>query len=806
MAHQPTSSHSGEELLSRARASQRLARGRRARPEDAFLVDAVTGRPSAGHPTGVVPFSTSLHTTVCKYLKQKLPRNDGEGPHESEIRRILEMQDPTTSRRFNTDGVCASDTLPGRAPIVDHLQVKISDDPDWAFLKPTVDVIRSNRCPSAAKLSTVYEITLGESTPDQINEAIAFLKAKCKETRRTFTICQLTGDVESLAIPPSAWTAISEAAPGEPVPFRTTVENESGHMFAVRLMFGHLGWEVHLRLPINKNDTGTDDTLVVTGFQLQPEIYKLVEAAGTLAGIGITADIQSFNRSVQALFGTTLKFKTPLEVQPLARLAGYNLPRYAVDAVCWTVLGSILPKGLCSKGDDRWHEPWDTLPPALKAYLSADIGQVALITWCFTIAWLIHLFPDLHAVVKLSKFTSGSDLLLWWQDMVILRKVVGLHCPSSWTRAVSRTCMVDVVTSGTGHVIDFKELIPDWPSIVAGGCRFFHTARAFLISKLHIFRGFGGKAWPVMYREQVHIVRFSRREVPAEPSPTDEVRSSRMQPNPDVGDYLHGPAFQLSRADMKKVVCPGVCARSALLEYVRVDPAEGSNLLRRLEASRGAAAAILALTKKAEAIVHDLREMLGLFGMMPPRPPGWVDPYPPPDPVPQVKQQVTLAREQASKSASRGIELVRRSFALKKAITEVEVNPPDRYDSRCSLNLELNRRDPGNPDDDDAVFSRMGVAPKQIVASGAADSAPPRTVVVRDQVSPVDTRPDRSRSSSRSSASSRHYGDCVITTAPAPKPGQKSETVTSGAYRDVSEARLPPKKITFDEYRRRNSS
>jgi len=576
------------------------------------------------------------------------------------------------------------------------------------FLKPTVDVIRSNRCPSAAKLSTVYEITLGESTPDHINEAFAFVKAKCKETRRTFTICQLTGDVESLAIPPSAWTAISEAAPGEPVPFRTTVENESGHMFAVRLMFGHLGWEVHLRLPINKNDTGTDDTLVVTGFQLQPEIYKLVEAAGTLAGIGITADIQSFNRSVRALFGATLKFQTPLEVQPLARLAGYNLPRYAVDAVCWTVLGSILPKGLCSKGDDRWHEPWDTLPPALKAYLS-------------------------------------------------------------------------VVTFGTGHVIDFKELIPDWPSIVAGGCRFFHTARAFLISKLHIFRGFGGKAWPVMYREQVHIVRFSRREVPAEPSPTDEVRSSRMQPNPDVGDYLHGPAFQLSRADMKKVVCPGVCARSALLEYVRVDPAEGSNLLRRLEASRGAAAAILALTKKAEAIVHDLREMLGLFGMMPPRPPGWVDPYPPPDPVPQVKQQVTLAREQAPKSASRGIELVRRSFALKKAITEVEVNPPDRYDSRCSLNLELNRRDPGNPDDDDAVFSRMGVAPKQIVASGAADSAPPRTVVVRDQVSPVDTRPDRSRSSSRSPASSRYYGDCVMTTAPVPKSGQKSETVTSGA-------------------------
>ena len=774
MASNQQSSHTSADLAHRARSSQDEARRRPARPEDSFLVDEVLSRPSPGQPNGVLPFSNSLHGAVCGFLKAKQARESGEGPHESEIRRVLSAQKPTESRRFQIGSVSASDTLPGRAPLVDHLYVRAMADPDWRFIDPALMVARNNRCPSLTQPPLIRELTLGQSTPAEVDEAISFLKTKCKDVRRVFFFCQLAGDVEAISIPQAQWADIKSRVPGETVHLDLAASGESGHKLPVRFMFGHVGWEIHLRLPILEGaDPDYPKRLSISPGELQPGVQKLIEAAGSLAGVNIGADISEFNEVIRAFYCTQLNFRPPVELQPLARLAGYNLTRYAVDALCWVTLGGILPKGLCSIGDGRWHQPWPSLPASLQAYLSADIGQVALIFWCLLAAWLMNLFPDLHAVVKVSRFASGADLVVWWYDMVVLRQVIHLRSPHNWLRADSRKTIIDAIASGTSHHKELKQLLPDWPSVTAGGCRYFHTARAFLVELLPVLRGFGGRAWPGLYREQLHIVRLSRRTVLAQPSPVEPVTSSSLQPNPGVGEMLRGPASQLTRSCVKAVVIPGVCTRSVLLEFIRSDPRQGQALLQRLESSRKAAEAILCLSKKVGDIIQDVREMLHLFQMMPTRPSGWVDPFPPPNCVPRIQRDTEGAREVAVNSAKRGVELVKRSLAIKRAIAEAEEDPPQRLDHRYTLGHVLNRRGPGNPEDDDAVCRRMGTSSRHPADMRLADNTSGRTVRERSAspstMSSGSIRPSCASPMSRSSSYSRTDISVIEVVDPVPQ-------------------------------------
>ncbi len=75
----------------------------------------------------------------------------------------------------------ARETLPGSAPILDHLHAWLLAAPDWSEVTPTVEKLRHQRLPSPDDLSTVREITLGESSPADISDVILWIREEISE-------------------------------------------------------------------------------------------------------------------------------------------------------------------------------------------------------------------------------------------------------------------------------------------------------------------------------------------------------------------------------------------------------------------------------------------------------------------------------------------------------------------------------------------------------------------------------------------------------------------------------------------------
>ena len=77
----------------------------------------------------------------------------------------------------------------------------------------------------------------------------------------------------------------------------------------------------------------------------------------------------------------------------------------------------------------------------------------------------------------------------------------------------------------------------------------------------------------------------------------------------------------------QKLTGGGVGTKALLMEYVRLNPRGGKELLERVERSPSAGKAVFGARTKAWCMVPPLREMLDVCGLLPARPDGWVDLY-----------------------------------------------------------------------------------------------------------------------------------------------------------------------------------
>ena len=228
---------------------------------------------------------------------------------------------------------------------------------------------------------------------------------------------------------------------------------------------------------------------------------------------------------------------------------------------------------------------------------------MAMSCWLATSGWLMRVFPDLHIVTLVSKIKSGPELMHWWNNQVVVGRLPVMDERKQWEPAHSPQQIVETLfISQPGYEI-FSALSPDWPSITAGGCRFIHTARSFLVDCLPILRQLEAAMWPEMYLEQYHLYLFGRREVPAQPSPTSPVSSPSICPNPDMTGMLQGPSRNITSRKLSEAVAPGYGLRGIILEYARAYPLEGAKFLSRLESTPDSAAQMLPHTTKAYELV-----------------------------------------------------------------------------------------------------------------------------------------------------------------------------------------------------------
>ena len=364
-------------LAELARLAQLKARARHASPKDSFLVTPANSSSESSadaDPVAVQPLSdTDLKLAQTKLFMRgsSFPKQHQypEGRSEEVVRRVLGAQSPRCVTQL-PDQV-GSGSLPGNAPIIDHLFVRVAASPDWHELTPAIELLRQHRCPNLEALPLVQEITLGKSSDAEVLAAKDFFRTQVKETEEKFMICPLAVDVRSIRVAEgSSFTVTNDEV--KPLSFRIVGgSEEAAELMPVRLIVGHIGWQLHVRLPWDLSVDEGHSLLSMSPMELQPQAATLFKELERLVGIhNMQMDLRKFFMIIEVTFRQNIwedSIHQPLELDVLARFAGYNMLNASFVALNWISLGTILPsEKQCGGGDGRWLEPWEELPLPLQ--------------------------------------------------------------------------------------------------------------------------------------------------------------------------------------------------------------------------------------------------------------------------------------------------------------------------------------------------------------------------------------------------------------------------------------------------------
>ena len=676
-----------DEIKVKAIASQERSRARTASPKDVFIAHPIKDG-KVCQSTRIYEFSRAEDLEVQDFLSSKaVPQKVKEGRDEAEIRRIRSVQSHNKVTSFTFKGKDSADYLPGGAPLLDHLYNRAIFYPDWKVVLPALRKLQDHRLPCTVKPASQREITLGDTPDRHVLVALEFLRDNIKLTTRNFNTSILAADTESVGVVQSDYSKLMSGEPGTNHVLRLAMRGESADSLPVVLAVGHVGWQINFRLPtLPSRDTDGRRCLKVIPGELQESIPEVFRALGTLTGVDVMDDLRDFFRVVRRLYGVDLweYTRVPLELDRLARLAGYNMVRYGIGALNWICFGTVLAKGQVSKGDGKWHLPWDALPMPLRVYLAGDISQCAGVAVILEYTLIVHMFPDLHAVGQLSTL-DPLQLIQWWERQ-ILPRVEPYVSITSWNPASTHEEVLQLLlgASEAGRLI--LKLFPPWPSPPAGGARYNHAARVFLLSCLPVLREIDPTTWPQLLPEVEHLVIFGRAEVIGQSVPTAPVHHAGWHPDPQVTGMLSGDSDSLTWRKIKGSAGNGVGAKALLLEYARIKPHFGKSLMARLESHKRNPSIVLGCREKAIRIIPSLRVMLATSDHLPHRPPGWVDPFKEAEAREAKLAKITARAADLAYAAKRKAEgQLRFHRQLKEATRSIRKKPPTVLDSTVPL-------------------------------------------------------------------------------------------------------------------------
>ena len=665
-------------MRSRVTAAHYRARAKVATPRDSFLVYPDEEATLDSHTNGVREFSRRESEEIQDFLRAQAAseRLQGEGSDVATIRKVMGVQRPDHVTEFTIGGKNSSNYLPGGAPLVDHLMGRLLFMSDWQVILPAVRSLRDHRLPNPDKPASQREIVLGETSERHIQVALEWVRNRIKLTKKTFLTCTLAADTESIAVEYQDYLDLMDGPCGANHTVRLARTGRPAESLPVVLSVGHVGWHVGIRIPtIPTVGAGGRPCLRIVPGTLQKGVPAFLKELGIMTGVRLVEDLKEFFGLVSHLYGTDLlqHITVPLELDRLARLAGFNLARSGVETLNWICFGTILPKGRCSRGDGKWHLPWDALSTPLRAYMAADISQCAGAAELFKYLWAMRMFPDLHAVSQVSVL-SPAQLLPWWEKHVIYR--IDSYAPIlNWRVASTMEEVWTLLLGASKDGLVVAGLQPGWSSMVAGGPRFTHSTRAFLLDKLETLREMSPSTWPVLPATVLNLVLFNRHGIKSHPAPPDPVKSLQWHPDPCVRGEL--PCYErVNWAAIRRLSGDGVGTKALILEFTRISQLNARDLLVRVEAHRRTGSTVFGCMERAARLVPSMRGMLATLNDLPPRPDGWVDLYKEEQAKEERLARLTArAAELAARAKQEAQAKLRLCSQLKEAVRTAQKRP-----------------------------------------------------------------------------------------------------------------------------------
>ncbi len=322
-------------------------------------------------------------------------------------------------------------------------------------------------------LPQTTEIVLGKSTPEDMSEAAAWVSHHQTAAVHKYGCLLTTADVKSLTL--TGFDSFDSLVQGleqfdEELELELELQVPSspqgGVSCPVLLLYGGLGWQLHIRLNLEYSRSGY--VKFNRGSQgLMPHFRHLIDQFEPAVGLNLGTRYRQFFTIVEAVYGLGCLSPPPsIELQPLSVLAGCAIDITSLSALTMLYLGGILD--ITRHGDGDWARPLASFHPGLQCSLAGAIQQVSAALWVMVTAWVTHLFPDMNDVTA-DTGLSAMELHDYWTNEVVKGQMTGLTKVAKFDSCTSRAVAVQNLGIPEDSKFDVLRLCPPWPTITAGG-------------------------------------------------------------------------------------------------------------------------------------------------------------------------------------------------------------------------------------------------------------------------------------------------------------------------------------------------
>jgi hypothetical protein len=315
------------------------------------------------------------------------------------------------------------------------------------------------------------EIVLGKSTPEEMSEAAAWVSHHQTAAVHKNGCFLPTADIKSLTLTvfdsfDSLVQGLEQFDEELELELQAPPSPQGGVSCPVLLLYGGLGWQLHVRLHLEYSRSGY--VKFNRGSRgLMPHFRYLIDKFEPAVGLDMGTQYRRFFTIVEAVYGPCCLSPPPsIELQPLSVLAGCAIDITSLSALTILYLGGILDS--TRHGDGDWARPLASLHPGLQCSLAGAIQQVSAALWVMVTAWVIHLFPDMNDVTA-DTGLSAMELLNYWTNEVVKGLLTGLTKVAKFDSCPSRAVAIQNLGIPEDSKFDVLRLCPPWPTITASG-------------------------------------------------------------------------------------------------------------------------------------------------------------------------------------------------------------------------------------------------------------------------------------------------------------------------------------------------
>ena len=431
-------------------------------------------------------------------LIQKRPSRSSKDHDKVLMHKFLEIS-RCDGLVLNERKLSLNHVLPNRFSLLDCLIVRRQELDSWHIAEGNCDQafaqFQEKRGVGWELLDdvTVKEIIIGRTPNHELEDTLGWALAQHRLDQLCCPVGVISMDIEEVRIRAEDYGRIIENCLtnfSKPIKItRWPKVGEASAQFPVKIMLGNgIDWALMISIPVIPVSRAEYE---VADVRFPSPLVQFLKELPVMVGVGIRLDVLELVELVRKTSDVNFSMQGWVDLSTLAVLAGWNFPRFNMQAMSVQVLGGVMNKSV-SRGDGEWGKCWDDIDDALKVYCLADVKFGFMTAHVLATLFLWDVFPDPDVTCSFTRKSPRdfAEMFFHW----VFQSLVGTEvCPQELGTARNRSDLVNAIRTRDvdgnlslgppSRVEVFAKIFGTWPSIRFGGPRYLHQVRSHFVSQ-----------------------------------------------------------------------------------------------------------------------------------------------------------------------------------------------------------------------------------------------------------------------------------------------------------------------------------